>query len=98
MLTTANVSDMGSSRFVISLDHPPGLRIMFVSENENLRFGISPLSVAGGTNISGFLYRDSGFSDQDQVHHSHLTVSVPALWSFSIGQVFPAIFPVIFYP
>lgn len=54
MFTTAKVSETGSSRFVISLDHPPGLRIMFVSENENLRFGMRPLSVAGGTNISGF--------------------------------------------
>ena len=54
MFTTANVLETGSSRDVISLDHPPGLNIMFVSENENFRFGIRPISVAGGTNISGF--------------------------------------------
>lgn len=39
---------------MISLDQPPGLRIMFVSENEYFRFGMRPISVAGGTNISRF--------------------------------------------
>jgi hypothetical protein len=39
---------------VISLDQSPGLRIIFVSESENLRFGMRPISVGGGTNMPGF--------------------------------------------
>ncbi|MET3852689.1 hypothetical protein ABIE48_006622 [Paenibacillus sp. OAE614] len=54
MLTPASVVAMGSSRTVTSLDHPPSLSCMCVSEKENFKLGISPLSVFGGTSMSGF--------------------------------------------
>ena len=54
IFTPAIVVETGSSRAVISRDHPPCFKIIEVSENENFKLGTNPASVIGGTSIFGF--------------------------------------------
>lgn len=98
MFTIAKVSEMGSSRFVISLDQPPGVSIILVSENENLRLGISPLSVAGGTSMSGFSISRLRFRGPKSSAPQPSERMGSGLLGFLIDPVFLAIFLLTFYP
>src|SRR5699024_9661825 len=61
IFTPAKVSEIGSSRVVVSRDQPPSFILICDSAYGHVKFGNVPLSVAGGVIVSGFCFSSGIF-------------------------------------